>query len=60
MIIDPWGRVSERLALNTRGTITHQVFYNVTPPFYVRHGDIFIWILSSIGVLGLIWSLFRK
>ena len=60
MIIDPWGRVDERLPLNSRGTITNQVFYNLTPPFYVRHGDIFIWILSSIGVLGLVWSLFRK
>jgi len=60
MLIDPWGRVSHKLPLNTQGTITGNLGVTAGMSIYDHIGDLFSIIFSVIGGAGFLWGFFKK
>jgi apolipoprotein N-acyltransferase len=59
-IIDPYGRVMERSALNQQ-IVMHGLFeYRNDQTFYVLHGDLFAWLCTIVSVGFLIFLVVRK
>lgn len=59
MIIDPWGRVQERLSLHERGVMAGTIQTGMSGTFYSQHGAVFSFIITLAGLGGLLWGVLR-
>ncbi len=56
-VVDPWGRVVERLPLFTADSLTATIHLLAVETFYTRYGDVFAW-ASTIAAVA--WLLARR
>lgn len=54
-VVDPWGRVVERLPLFVEGTVTAPVRLLETRTFYTQYGDVFAWTVTTLAAVLLVW-----
>jgi apolipoprotein N-acyltransferase len=55
-VIDPYGRVLERLPMHQALVLAGRFDYRTAPTFYTAHGDVFAWacvVLAVVGVLAI-------
>lgn len=57
MVVDLRGRVKEKILLYSRGVIDENIMIGMQPSFYVRTEDIFILLISIVGVTGIFWGI---
>jgi apolipoprotein N-acyltransferase len=53
-IVDPWGRIVERLPLFVEGTIQAEIRLLEMRTFYTQYGDVFAWAVTALAALWLL------
>lgn len=59
-IVDPWGRVTEKIEIGTEGFASGMITPNRRLTFYARHGDVFSILCLTMSAFFLILSLFKR
>lgn len=54
-VVDPFGRVVERLPLFVEGTVEREIRLLETRTFYTKYGDVFAWAVTGLAAALLIW-----
>lgn len=58
-VVDPWGRVVERLPLFVEGVLVADIRLLDLRTFYTRYGDVFAWAVTVIALLWLAVAVLR-
>ncbi len=59
LIVEPTGRVPERVGLDVPGMILHEGYRSARPPFYTRHGHLLFAVMTALSLaVPMIYRLF--
>ena len=57
MVIDQFGNIQHQIDLNKEGSIVASIYPNSYKTFYVKYGDIFIYLMIVIIILSMLKSI---